>query len=95
MLIAVCRVVVAHAIPKGGFEMTLVDIAYGYGAQPTERQMRAIDNARDVYGVRRIAFNDKERTLRVEYDASHLSESAVLGLLRDAGIDLREKCLLT
>jgi hypothetical protein len=75
--------------------MTLVDIAYGYGAQPTESQMRALGNAREVYGVRRIVFNEKERTLRVEYDASHLSESAVVGLLRDAGIDLREKCILT
>ena len=80
---------------RAGVEMTPVDIAYVYGAQPTESQMRAIGNAREVYGVRRIAFNVKERTLEVEYDASHLSENAVIGLLRDAGIDLREKCFLT
>ena len=95
MPIAACRVVGAHAILRGGSEMIPVDVAYGYGARPTERQMRAIGNAREVYGVRRIAFNVNERTLRIEYDASHLSENAVIGLLRDAGIDLREKCCLT
>jgi hypothetical protein len=45
-------------------------------------------------GIRHIAFNEKERTLRVEYDASHMSESAVARLLRDAGIDLCEKLVL-
>ena len=74
--------------------MTPVDIAYGYGAHPTEQQMRAIGNAREVYGVRQIVFNDKERTLRVEYDASHLSERVVAGLLRSAGIDLLGKLAL-
>jgi len=48
-----------------------------------------------VYGIRRIAFNEKERTLRVEYDVSHLSESAVAGLVRSVGLDLREKLVLT
>jgi hypothetical protein len=41
--------------------------------------MRAIGSMREVYGIRRIAFNEQERTLRVEYDGSHLSESVVAG----------------
>jgi len=56
--------------------------------------MRAIGSVREVCGIRRIPLNEKERTLRVEYDASHLSESAVAGLLRSAGIDLLEKLVL-
>ena len=80
---------------KNDLEMTLIDVAYRYGAQPTENQVRALSSAGAVYGIRHIAFNEKERTLRVEYDASHMSESAVAGLLRDAGIDLREKLVLT
>ena len=32
-------------------------------------------SVREVYGIRRIVFNEKERTLRVEYDASRLSEA--------------------
>lgn len=49
-----------------------MDVAFRCGAQPGETQMRAISSVREVYGIRRIAFNEKERTLRVEYDASHL-----------------------
>ena len=79
---------------KDDLEMTLIDVAYRYGAQRTENQVRALSSAGAVYGIRHIAFNEKERTLRVEYDASHMSESAVAGLLRDAGIDLREKLVL-
>ncbi len=75
--------------------MTLIDVAFHYGAQPEEIQMRAIGNVREVYGIRFIAFNEKERTLRVEYDASHLSESVVASLVRSAGIDLLEKVALT
>ena len=75
--------------------MTLMDVAFRYGTQPGETQMRAIGSVREVYGIRRIAFNEKERTLRVEYDASHLSESGVASLMRSAGIDLSEKVALT
>jgi len=71
--------------------MTLMDIAFRYGAQPDEAQTRAMARVREVYGIRRMAFNEKERTLRVEYDASHLSESAVASLFRCAGIDLLGK----
>ena len=75
--------------------MTLMDVAFRYGAQPEETQMRAIGSMREVYGIRRIVFNEKERTLRVEYDASHLSESVVASLVRSVGIDLLGKVALT
>jgi hypothetical protein len=75
--------------------MTLMNVAFRYGAQLGETQVRAIGSVREVYGIRRIAFNEKERTLRVEYDASHLSESVVASLARSAGIDLLEKVALT
>lgn len=74
--------------------MTLLEVAFRYGAQPGETQMHAIGSVREVYGIRRIAFNEKERTLLVEYDGSHMSESVVAGLLRSAGLDLREKLVL-
>ena len=79
---------------KDDLEMTLIDVAYRYRAQPTENQVRALSSAGAVYGIRHIVFNEKERMLRVEYDASRMSESAVAGLLRDAGIDLLEKLVL-
>ena len=74
--------------------MTQMDAVYRYGATPTEAEMRAIDNLRDVYGIRRISFNEKESTMRVEYDASRFKEPVLASLLRRAGIDIQEKLVL-
>jgi hypothetical protein len=74
--------------------MTYLDVAYRYGLTPGEREVRAIDGMREVYGVRRVDFNEKERTVRVEFDASRLKEDGVARLLRLAGIDVKEKLAL-
>ena len=74
--------------------MTYLDVAYRYGANPGEPEMRAIDGMREVYGIRKVEFNEKDRTVRVEYDASRLNEGAVAKLLRQAGIDVKEKLTL-
>ena len=49
---------------------------------------------REVYGIRRVQFNEKERTVRVEFDASRMKQDAVAKLLRQAGIDVREPVAL-
>ena len=74
--------------------MTTVDVAFKYGKQPGPDEMRAIDALREVYGVRRVVFNEKESTVRVEFDASRMKEDTVAGLLRRAGIDLKDKLAL-
>jgi len=74
--------------------MTQLEVAYRYGASPGKPEMRAIDSVREVYGIRRITFDPKERIVRVEFDASRLKEPAVAGLLRRAGVDLKEKLVL-
>ena len=74
--------------------MTAVEVAYRYGRIPGPMEMRAIDSLRDVYGIRRVRFEEKEKTIRVEYDATRLQESVVAALLRHAGIDLEEKLAL-
>ena len=74
--------------------MTQLEVRYRYDATPGEVEMRALDTLRDVYGIRRITFEEKERILRVEFDASRLKEPAVAALLRRAGIDLQEKLVL-
>ncbi len=74
--------------------MTYLDIVFRYGAVPGETALRAIDTMREVYGVRRLQFDDKERTVRVEFDASRLKPDAVARLLRQAGIDVRERLTL-
>ena len=56
--------------------------------------MRAVDAVREVYGIRSLAFDEKERVVRVEFDASRLTEPMVASLLREAGVDVREKLTL-
>lgn len=74
--------------------MTAVDVVFRYGEAPGEAEMRALAQMRDVYGIRKVSFNEKERTVRVEYDATRLSEAVVANLLRGVGLDLREKVVL-
>src|SRR6476620_8610893 len=74
--------------------MTQMDVSYRYANRPDESTMRAIDNLREVYGIRRISFNEKEQIVRVEYDASRLREPTVASLLRKAGLAIGEKLVL-
>ena len=74
--------------------MTTVDVVFRYGQVPGEPEMRALDNLREVYGIRRIRFNENDRTVRVEYDATRLNESTVAALLRRTGLDIGEKLQL-
>jgi hypothetical protein len=71
--------------------MTQLDVAYRYHTPPT---MRALDSMREIYGVRGISFNEKERIVRVEFDASRLKEPVIAGLLRRSGLDLGEQLVL-
>lgn len=74
--------------------MTLLDVVFKYGTPPGEKQMIALNNAWEVYGMRKIRFDEKERNIRVEFDATRLTDSEVAAILRRAGIDLREKVQL-
>jgi hypothetical protein len=70
--------------------MTYLDVVFNYGQMPGENELRAIDTMREVYGIRAVRFDNKQRTVRVEYDASRMKQSAVAKMLRQAGIDVRE-----
>lgn len=74
--------------------MTYLDVVFSYGALPGESELRAIDSMREVYGIRSVRFDNKQRTVRVEYDASRMKQDAVAKLLRNAGIDVREPVAL-
>jgi hypothetical protein len=72
-----------------GFEpMTYLDVVYSYGSVPGENELRAIDSMREVYGIQRVRFNEKGRTVLVQFDASRLTQDAVAKLLRQAGVDV-------
>ena len=74
--------------------MTYLEAVFRYQTTPGENELRAIDSVREVYGIQRIQFNEKERTVRVLYDASRLKADAVTKLLRQAGIDVQEQLIL-
>ena len=74
--------------------MTLLDVGFRYGMPPGEAGVRALKSVREVYGIRAIRFDTKHRTVRVEFDASRLTEQNVEALLRRAGLDLQEKLAL-
>ena len=69
--------------------MTSVEISYSYGMSPDEAVMRGIDNIREVYGIRRLTFNEELRNVAVEYDATRLNPATVANLLRRSGLDLK------
>ncbi len=74
--------------------MTYLEISFRYRSQPGEKELRAIDSVREVYGIQRIQFNEKEHTVRVLFDASRLGEDEVARLLRQSGIEVTEKLAL-
>lgn len=74
--------------------MTTVDILFRYAAPPTEPQVFALANARDVYGIRRICFDHAARTVRVEFDATRLNAAMVTELIRRAGVQITEELAL-
>lgn len=75
--------------------MTQLDTMYRYGRPPGERTGMALAKMREVYGIRSLALHEADRTVRVEFDASRLTEAVIHGLLRGTGLDLLERVSLT
>jgi len=71
--------------------MTQLDVLYRYGVPPTEAATLAIAKIREVYGVRHLQLDEREKTVRVEYDSTRLTEPVIHQLLRRAGLDIVEK----
>lgn len=74
--------------------MTALDVCFRYGIPPGETELRALKSVREVYGIRAIRFDTQNKTVRVEFDASRLSEKNVESLLRRADIDIKERIVL-
>jgi len=71
--------------------MTQLDVLYRYGTPPNESATLAMAKVREVYGVRRMELDEANKTVRVEYDATRLTEPVIHELLRRAGLDVVEK----
>ena len=68
-----------------------MEILFRYVGAPTESQLLAMAQARDVYGMRRISVDRGTQTIRVEYDATRLNAAMVAQIVRGAGVDLAEE----
>ena len=71
--------------------MTTVEILFRYTGQPSEPEIFALANAREVYGIRRLSFDRTASTLLVEYDATRLNVATVTQLVRRSGLQLVEE----
>ena len=74
--------------------MTQLDVMYRYDRPPGEATGMALAKVREVYGIRSLHLNERERTVRVEFDASRLTEAVIHGLLRRTGLELSERVSL-
>lgn len=74
--------------------MTQLDVMYRYGAPPAEATMMALSHIREIYGIRGLVFNEAEKTVRLEYDATRLTEAIVHNLLRRTGLEIEERISL-
>lgn len=70
--------------------MTQLDVLYRYGVPPTEAAVLAVSRVREVYGVRHLQFDESAKTVRIEYDATRLTEPVIHQLLRRAGLNIVE-----
>ncbi len=74
--------------------MTQLDVMYRYDRPPGETTGMALAKVREVYGIRSLHVDEKARTVRVEFDASRLTEAVIHGLLRRTGLELAERVSL-
>jgi hypothetical protein len=71
--------------------MELADATFFYRVPLRERTWQAVDDVRDVFGIHRLSFDDNTQAVHVEYDPSELTLGDLAALLRDTGLDIREK----
>lgn len=69
--------------------MTFLEIQLTYEPPVGERELTALNNLRDVYGIRLMKFNQQMNSITVEYDASRLVRSDIEFMFRNAGVRLR------
>jgi hypothetical protein len=73
---------------------TNLDVLYRYELHPTEAAMIALGKLRGVYGIRKMVLDEKQKTIRVEFDFTRLDREVVAELLRSAGVDIVEEIAL-
>ncbi|MGH9491219.1 MAG: hypothetical protein ACRD2F_03885 [Terriglobales bacterium] len=73
--------------------MTAVDVTFRFAGALAAAQIRALNEAFSIYGVRRIAVDETAQTITVEYDATRLDNDVVAAVLRRCGVAVGEQVL--
>ena len=68
--------------------MTAVEILFRTVAPTSETAASALASTREVYGIRRLAFDRAAQTMRVEYDATRLNAATVTKLAQQTGLEI-------
>jgi hypothetical protein len=66
--------------------MTQLDVMYSYDVPPSEAVAMALGRIREVYGIRMLTVDESAKTVRLEFDATRLTEALVHQLLRRTGL---------
>jgi hypothetical protein len=69
--------------------MTFLMATFRYERTPGVRELEALDEVREVYGIWHLQFDEKNKLISIEYDGSRLAVDDIEFLLRNAGIDIR------
>jgi hypothetical protein len=70
--------------------MTQLDLLFHYEVAPSPSALLAFNKIRDVYGVRRLELRERDKSIRIEFDATRLSAAVIQQLLRRADINVAE-----
>jgi hypothetical protein len=73
---------------------TNLDALYRYGQDPAESTMTALGKMHEVYGIRRIEIDERQKTVLVEFDFTRFDRPVVAELLRRTGLDIVEEISL-
>ena len=70
--------------------MTAVTVVFKYQGTLGVRQAQKLGASYTHLGIRKIAVNEKEEALTVEYDATRMDANGVAALMRRLGVPLVE-----
>lgn len=71
--------------------MTFLQVSFEYDGWIEEHEAQCLAMIRNVYGIWKLLFDERNQKITVEYDSSRLQRSDVAFMLRNAGIHLRSQ----
>lgn len=71
--------------------MTMVDAVFQYQGMLSAAQAQALGESYTHLGIRKIAVNEAEHGIVIEYDATRMDRNGVASLLRRLGIPMTER----